>query len=352
MIDITDLYHPCQDFGDNFDLVMAFGLPEIDLRAVILDVSSELRRPVANDDDPMYRDAHGPRDPGFIPIHQLNYIFDRSVPAAVAPFDRMRAPDDPMTDAPAFQQAGIELLLRTLAESDAPVEIVSFGSARPVAVAYNREPDLLRTKVARVHLCAGGSPSVPEWNVSLDPHAFVRMLRSDLPIAVHPCATAEGVCAYGRHNGFWRLPDLSFVRRMDPVIVRYLAFAATRSKRVDFLRAMEEDAEPGVVDALAAREHRLWETGVWALVGGRRLVHRASGEYVLVPDHEVLPSDERLPLDLRPCEIDARDDGTFDFTLRDVSSGKTIYERGDPGLNEVALREALPALYVSFRSSL
>ena len=51
----------------------------------------------------------------------------------------MKSPQDKMLDAPAFQQQGVELILKTLRESAVPVEIVSFGSARPVAVAFNRE---------------------------------------------------------------------------------------------------------------------------------------------------------------------------------------------------------------------
>lgn len=58
VIDVTDLYHPCQDIGDNFDLITAYALPEIDLRAVILDCTDEWRS--------------GSRlDPGFIPVTQL-----------------------------------------------------------------------------------------------------------------------------------------------------------------------------------------------------------------------------------------------------------------------------------------
>ena len=42
VIDITDLYHPYQDPGDNFDLIAAYALPEIDLRAVILRLQGSL----------------------------------------------------------------------------------------------------------------------------------------------------------------------------------------------------------------------------------------------------------------------------------------------------------------------
>ena len=106
LIDTTDLYHPPQDPGDNFDLIAAYALPEVDLRAVILDTTEKYRRP-----------PEGPRDPGFIPVLQLNSIFGRNVPCGTTPYQPMQSPEDQMLDAPAFQQAGIELLIETLRRS-------------------------------------------------------------------------------------------------------------------------------------------------------------------------------------------------------------------------------------------
>ena len=167
IIDVTDLYHPHQDVGDNFDLVAAYALPEIDLRAVILDAHDSFRKPVS--DHPLlskyWIDKSGPRDPGFIPVLQLNYIFNRNVPTAVGPFTMMKSPQDKMLDIPAFQQQGVELILKVLQESKEPVSILSFGSARPIAVAYNRDPKLFHAKVKQIHLSpAHSSPECLEWN--------------------------------------------------------------------------------------------------------------------------------------------------------------------------------------------
>jgi len=49
VIDITDLYHPYQDPGDNFDLIAAYALPEIDVRAIILDPTEVFRADMAED---------------------------------------------------------------------------------------------------------------------------------------------------------------------------------------------------------------------------------------------------------------------------------------------------------------
>lgn len=349
VIDVTDLYHPYQDVGDNFDLIAAYALPEVDLRAVVLDVTEAFRKPVA-DHPGMYPDPKGPREPGFIQVHQLNYIFNRNLPCGTGPFSAMKSPSDKMAELPAFQQQGVELILRTLRESREKVHILSFGSARPVAVAYNREPKLFRRKVARIHLCAGSSsPEFLEWNVQLDPHAIVCLLRSDLPVAIYPCGTKDGAFAYGPHNCFWQIADLEFVRQMAPPLRRYLAYSFNRSSRIDFLRAVEEAGAEEFAPEALKRPHNVWETCVWLEVTNRKLVRRADGHCRIIPASEILATDQVLPNDLRPCRIHVQDSGRFTFEMTKEKSNFLMYDRADPKLNERALREALPALYLAIR---
>jgi hypothetical protein len=338
LIDCTDLYHPHQDPGDNLDLVAPYALPEIDLKAVILDVTQQ------------YRTEGGRRDAGFVPVLQLNSIFNRNVPCGVTPYAKMKSPDDPMLGAPRFQQSGVELLLKILREASEPVEIASFGSVRAIALAYNREPDLLKKRVKRIHVSAGASElGYLEWNVVLDPQALVRLLRSDLPIAIYPCATKEGPFAYGPHNSFWQLNNLKFIEKVQPPLRAYLAFAFSQSNRMDFLQAMEEAPPPAVLGEIGKRTHRVWETAVWIEMAHRRLVRRADGHFRIIPAGEVKPGDTVLPNELRPVRITVRDDGQFTWEPTAGSTNFWMYDRGDPRRNEEALREALPALYESFR---
>lgn len=338
LIDTTDLYHPPQDVGDNLDLVSAYALAEIDLRAVILDTTEKYRR-------------EG-REAGLIPVAQLNAIFDRNVPCAPTPYGAMKSPADKMLDAPAFQQSGVELLLDTLRRSAVKVDVTVFGSARAVAVAYNRQPDLLRARVRRIHLCAGASsPDFLEWNVVLDPQAMVCLLRSDLPVAIYPCATEGGPFAYGRHNCFWKLRDLEFVAHLDRPLQAYLAYAFSRSTCSDFLRYLEEEPPAAAMRAIVGRSHNVWETCVWLEVANRRLVRHADGRHRIVPAAEVRPTDTVLRNELRPCLVDVRDNGGFRFQLTDRPTNFAIYDRGDPAQNEKALREALPALYRTYRAA-
>jgi len=351
VIDITDLYHPPQDPGDNFDLIMPFALPEIDLRAVILDATEEFRQPVANPDRPEHWDHAGPRDPGLVPVSQLEYIFGRRVACGVGPFRRMCGPDDRLDDVPSFQQSGIELILRTLRASAEPVEILSFGSARTLAAAFNREPELLRARIRRIHLSAGAtSPPFPEWNVLLDPFAIVRLLRSDLPIALYPCATGQTACGYDRHNTFWKLEDLRWIAGMDQRLRRYLAFAFNRTVRMDFLRALDEEPPPRDLERMYGLGHNVWETAIWMQVAGRKLVHRADGSHAIIPAAEVGVSDTVLPNELVPSTVEVPESGHYIPRPSSRPCPYLLYDRGDPLANEQALREALPALYCSFVS--
>jgi pyrimidine-specific ribonucleoside hydrolase len=360
VIDVTDLYHPPQDFGDNFDLLAAYALPEVDLRAVVLDCTGVFRAPVAKDPGPgLATDDRGPREPGFIPVWQLNYLFNRAVPCAAGPFTRLKSAQDKMVDVPAFQQQGVELILDTLKRSTEPVHILSFGSARPIAAAFNRDPALFRAKVARIHLCAGASAAGHlEWNVALDRQAIVCLLRNQLPVALYPCAADNArdvgygihspAHSYDSHNTYYKLPNLQFIPQMQPQLRRYLEFAFTRAVRVDFLRALDEDANPPLEAKLLSKEHYVWETGVWICVTGRRLVRHADGHYRIVRPEEVVPTDTVLPNELHPCRVQVADDGIYSFVETNAPSPCAVYFRGDPHQNEHALQEALPALYRSF----
>ena len=251
-----------------------------------------------------------------------------------------------------------------LREAPEPISIVSFGSARAIAAAYNREPELFRKKLACLYLSAGGSsppyPGYMEWNVQLDPHSLVCLLRSGLPIALFPDAANNDkgapqfprwapALSYDSHNTYYNLPSRRFISQMDPPLRRYLEYALGRSSRSDFLRATEVDGPPLDEKILAARHH-IWETAIWIGVSGRRLVKRADGSYRIVLAKDVAPTDRVLPNELRPCTLKVHDNGIYEFQETTGKSNVSIYFRGDPRENETALREALPALYLSFKA--
>ena len=352
VIVISDLYFPGQDIGDNIDLLTPYSLEQIDLRAIVMDITrSHLR------EDGILR------DPGFIPVRQLNYIFGRDVPCAAAPYDPICCPEDRKDDAPAFEQKGIELLLRTIEEAEKPVHIVSTGSLRPLAIAFNRRPDLmLSDKVAAVHISAGSSSEdFLEWNIALDTLAAARVLRSGMKIILYPCATADGPFDKGVNNSFWALWDLDWIFDMtDSRMRNYLVYNILRkSDRPDFLSYLEDPLPES--DAAALRSfrsdrfygsggrHYVWETAVWMQVASLVLVER-EGVGRIVPEGEVLDDDLVCPEQLWPVRMEVADNGVFSFERCEDGSSVRMYFRMEPWKQERLLNEAFPVWYGSFRS--
>ena len=138
---ITDLYHPYQDPGDNMDLIMGFGLPDVDLKAVLLDITDAFRKDTA-DHPTLWKDPRGPREAGIIPVEQLNYIFNKKIPYALGPLSMMKSEEDKMENLPDYEQEAISLFIKILTECEPAKSFLLL--ARILAVAYNHNPDLLR----------------------------------------------------------------------------------------------------------------------------------------------------------------------------------------------------------------
>jgi hypothetical protein len=289
---------------------------------------------------------------------QLNYIFDRNVPWAIGPMSQMKSETDKMLSIPVFQQHGVELLLGILKESPVPVEILSFGSARVLAVAYNRDPDLMKNKVAKIYLSAGtasenyklgkdqGANMIPggEWNVALDVYAFTRLLRSKLTIAMFPCAGVDGGFVKDRNNTYWQMPDMRFVAKMDVKLQRYINYAFTSELRHDFLRAMDSNNPPEEDLKKYPAPFHIWETPIWIVAARREIVYRENGTYEIVPRNDVVSTDRIIMNTVRPCSLTVRDDGRFLFDYTDKPTPFSIFVRDNPEEHEKALQQAFPLM--------
>lgn len=362
---ITDLYHPYQDPGDNLDLIMGFGLPDVELKAVLLDITDAFRKQVA-DHPTLWQDPRGPREAGFIPVRQLNYIFDRSVPCAMGPMSMMKSEYDKMEYVSHVENGAIDLLFEVLKSGKNKVDILSFGSARILAVAFNRNPELMKRKIRKIHLSAGtaspnyelgqdqGANAIPggEWNVALDVCAFTRILKSQLPVAIYPCAGKDGGFVKDHNNTYWQLPSMAFVKEMHPQLQRYLDFAFLKKLQFDYLRAMNMDSEaPDIDTALYPSPFHVWESAIWLNATHRKIICSESGRYRLIQSDDMPPKCREVGNGLRYCILEEiRDDGRFKFSYTDKDkSNIQIYYRDDVDENERAMQEVIPQLYISIR---
>ena len=163
----TDLYYTIADIDDHFDAAVLLKSPELDIKGVILDnhlYPSDGEKVMAKLME--YANHQVPVVKG-LGLFQLRSLLDKGL----------------YVDG----QDGVELILKTLTESKEKVALMAVGSMTDLAAAYLRNPELLERKVSNVYVVAG-SAEAPEqdYNVKLDPFAFVVIMRSKLPIVWVP----------------------------------------------------------------------------------------------------------------------------------------------------------------------
>lgn len=251
----TDLFHPHEDPDDHFDLATLYALPELDVRCIVLDQGE--------------RQA---RHPGRIPVSQLNHLTGRNVPAFAGLGAQLKHPGDGGQDQPAAFQAGVEAILRTLRESDRLATIITVGSLRDVAAAWNREPNLLRARVGRLLVFIGEAsrPDFREYNVGLDPAAFIAVMRSDLPVAWVPCFDG-GLWHNAGHASFWQARHADLLAAAPPPLVQYFIYALEK-ETAEPIAFLGQPVNPERRSQLFGQARNLWCAAVFGAVAGRRVI--------------------------------------------------------------------------------
>ena len=255
----TDLFHPHDDPDDHFDLATLYAMPELDIKGVVLDQGrKQLERP------------------GRIPVSQMNKITGRNVRAAMGLGDPLKRPDDQALDQPAQFQGAVELIVQTLRTSARPVCIAAAGSVRDLVCAFNREPGLCRTNVAMVLAFIGEASdgTFQEYNVGLDPHAFVGLMRSGLPVYWVPCFDG-GLWQNRGHASFWRASQRSLLEGASPEVIQYFIYALEK-ETAEPLAFLSRPIEPERQARLFAGTRNLWCAAVLGVMSGREVVFDGS----------------------------------------------------------------------------
>jgi hypothetical protein len=342
LVHITDLYHPPQDPDDHFDLATVVALPEFDLRGVILDVTQKFL-------DPAPAGWDIARDPGYIPVVQLVHILGRSLPVAAGPVAPLDSVGDDLRGRPAAQQAGVTLLLELLDASPEPVVLSLVGSARVVAAAYNRAPDLLRRKTAVVVLNAGstGGPK-KEWNVGLDPSAYVCLWRSGLPIHWYPCGTPSGAFDPAHERGtYWRSKHATMLHALSPSMQAWFANALSECRRGDIIQLLAEGVDDVSWKKILQEDRNMWSTASLIMAAGRALAHTRDG-WRFVPARSA-GNDEVWPWRLDPISASVDDTGVVTWALAGGASRHRLFGRKSGPAFGAAMGEALGALLGTIR---
>lgn len=336
LIHVTDLYHPPQDPDDHFDLATVYALSEIDLKAVILDATGKFLHPAPTGYDIA-------RDPGFIAVMQMNYITGRSIPVASGPLDPLRNETDTIEDRAVQEQTGLELFLDVLRKSDEKVVISVVGSARVIAAAYNREPEMVLEKTRYVALNAASTGTHMEWNVKLDPHAFKRLWRSGLPIHWYPCAAENrGFDSDYRHATYWYARHEELMTEISPMLKAWFAHAYTGNIRGDILHILHDHKTSAVWEHVLSAKRNMWSTASLIMTAGR-IVAKTEKGWRFIPRSENNNYD-RLDLDLLPIRADVSGEGHVLWHMTEQPEKHYIFSREGGNIYREAMTQALSSL--------
>jgi len=245
----TDLFHPHDDPDDHFDLAALYALPGLDLKAIVLDQGAKQQQ-----------------KSGSVPVSQLNRLTGRQVPVALGLARPLAGPADQALGQPAEFQAGVQIILKTLRGSSSPVMIATVGSVRDVVAAFNREPALFRARVGRLLVFIGEAshPTFKEYNVELDPHAYVGLMRSGLPVWWVPCFDG-GLWQNRGHASFWKASHRDLLQDASPALLQYFIYALEH-KKDDPLSFLSEPVDAGRKDRLLTGERNLWCTALFSVL--------------------------------------------------------------------------------------
>ncbi len=266
----TDLHHPHMDPDDHFDLATLFSLAEFDVRGIVLDCG-----------------AHQLEAPGSIPLRQMLALTGRKVPFAIGLGQPLARPEDDGRGQPAPFQQGVDLVLDVLRRSPGQITVFTTGSVRDMAAAFNREPDLLRRKIARLYLNIG-NPAVDaktrryEYNVNLDRQAYVCIMRSGLPIYWCPCFGGK-LGQRGRHGTYWKFPQEQVLREAPTGLQNWFIYALSKPAGVDPVAFLTLPQSPEVRARVWRMPRNMWCTAPLLHAAGRQVYRRADDDYVALP---------------------------------------------------------------------
>ncbi len=255
----TDLFHPHADPDDHYDLACLFAIPEFDIKGIILDLGAEQAKQC-----------------GRPAVEQMMHVTARKAPCAIGLSRALTSRTDKALEQPAEFQGAVKLILSVLRDSPEKVALFTTGSCRDVAVAFNREPELLRQKVRAVYFNIGRGPNEPqeECNVGYDPLSYLRLFESGLPIYWCPCFGKD------RFETLFEADQTAVVGSCSPAVRNFFVYCLTKSKAdpIAFLNAGPHPLPKG--------PRSMWCTAPMFHAAGRKIYERNPSDFVALPPDE------------------------------------------------------------------
>jgi len=329
----SDLFHPHGDPDDHFDLATLFALPELDVKAILLD-----------------QGAHQAKNPGRIPVEQMLRLTGRRVPCATGLAEKLKSPTDAAREQPKEAQGAVELFLKTLREAKQPVTYIGTGSARDICAAFNREPELLKRKLARVYVSIGNADNGGrEWNVDLDPKAFAGLLRSGLPVYWCPCFPIDPANTNAVFATYWKFRHAEVLEGAPRSLQNFFIYAlqTVSPAELDPLKALQAD--------LRLWRHLVWkmERNMWStpalLHAAGRNIYRVDDKWYAFGGPPRTPNAQKVELfTFVPARVEVDDTGMSRKFVGVPDANVKLFKVTDPSAYGVAMRGCLADLLGRF----
>jgi len=337
----TDLFHPHEDPDDHWDLACIYALAlagDINLESLLIDFP-----PVDHAGQP---DAMG--------IAQMNFITGLNVPFTVGSSIPVVLRQDKQPEVEGSDKNGVQMLLDTLAKSPDPVFINIVGSARDVAIAGNRAPELFKEKCAGIYLNAGtGTPDTDEemeieYNVRLNPAAYGAVFDIPCPIFWMPCFEALGPAVDGASDldsweiggeyGTWyKFLQKDILDHLGDRMQKFFAFMLGRVESANWLNYLKDPKDEAILSKKGNDFRHMYCTAGFFHVAGKGVT--SDGEIV-----DLRKGGDESLFTFDPIDVQCDDLGITRWTPAKGSTNRFLFHVKDVEKYAAAMTKAMRSL--------
>jgi hypothetical protein len=112
-----------------------------------------------------------------------------------------------------------------------------------------------------VFIGEASEPAFREYNVGLDPHAYVGLMRSGLPVWWVPCFDG-GLWQNRGHASFWKASHRDVLQGVSPSLMQYFIYALEH-EQTEPLAFLSQPVEAARKDRLLAGVRNFWCTALF-----------------------------------------------------------------------------------------
>jgi hypothetical protein len=263
LIHCTDIYHPHADPDDHWDLATAYALTKAghaDLRAVIFDDRQNER----------LKDLPSAGDPAIQAVAQMNHITGLAVPGVAGSPVSLRDIADDQSDLDVTDRAAADLILRVLEDAAEPVSITIVGSARDVAIAGNRAPELFEKKCRGIYPVIGTGTTDPDkgansdHNLLLDTPAFRALFEIPCPVYWTPCVETfipgKWIIDPQQYSCCWLFRQDEILPHLSPRVQNYFLYALTPEADNRWQRYLAREVDGEKLAKVGEQPRHMWST--------------------------------------------------------------------------------------------